>query len=61
MGEAAKEALGVRLGVDFGVPSTPKAKERARPKTGTGKVGREGEEEEEERGGEAEKEASAFA
>ena len=39
-GVSRKEARGLRLGVDFGVPSTPKARERARPKVGTGKGGR---------------------
>ena len=37
-GGSRKEALGLRLGVDFGVPSTPRAKERAKPRTGTGNV-----------------------
>ena len=30
-GEARKEARGLRLGGDFRVPSTPRARERARP------------------------------
>ena len=48
-GGGRKEALGLRLGVDFGVPSTPSARARGEPRR------------ERKGGGEAEKRHSAFA